>query len=626
MKGGIVMKEAKKCIMKKIISIFIVGMIMLMSGIVIPEKAEGNELISGFWKYTINAVDEGGVTIVEYTGAERNLKVPSKIAGKKVTCVGGLDNNKFIENVYIPDSVITLGYHAFAGSENLKKVTGMKSVKYISTFAFFGCKKLQSVSISEELKEIGKWAFQDTVISNIDLPEGLEVLGGEAFANCTKLKKVTVPSTVCLNFISNFGEFSGCTSLEEATVKSQGCISDGMFKGCTNLKKITLQNTEEIRLSSFENCSNLTNIKLPSSLRSISEDAFENCSSLSEINLPFGLGYLDMSAFVGCKKLEKLEIPNSVTKLDASGGKTYIRNITIPNSVINIFGYEEDNYRILYTVTYDIWNVKCYPNSLAEKFAKDQKLSYSLLKEKPSSSISISDKNIKIVDGDIRQIKYKITPSDTSDAIVWESSDSDIVKVNGIGEIEGCDVGTATIIATTTSGKRATVNVKVAERPDKVCFDDEEKICLKGTSITQKITAKDYGGRIRNDIIVSYRSTNPTIATVNKNGKVTGKKTGTVAIVAKVAGNQYIYRVKVVNSVSVADRHVSIELGRYSYKYDGKVKKPAVKVTFEGKKLKKGKDYTISYSNNKKVGKAKVTIKGKGKYSGEKTIKFNIYK
>ena len=58
--------------------------------------------------------------------------------------------------------------------------------------------------------------------------------------------------------------------------------------------------------------------------------------------------------------------------------------------------------------------------------------------------------------------------------------------------------------------------------------------------------------------------------------------------------------------------------------YTGKSITPEPTVKFNGKTLKKDKDYTLSYKNNKKVGRATLTIKGKGKYSGTLVKSFNI--
>ena len=65
-------------------------------------------------------------------------------------------------------------------------------------------------------------------------------------------------------------------------------------------------------------------------------------------------------------------------------------------------------------------------------------------------------------------------------------------------------------------------------------------------------------------------------------------------------------------------------LSTSTYAYDGKAKKPGVTVKLSGKTLKNGTDYTVSYSNNTKVGTAKVTIKGKGNYTGSVSKTYSI--
>ena len=68
----------------------------------------------------------------------------------------------------------------------------------------------------------------------------------------------------------------------------------------------------------------------------------------------------------------------------------------------------------------------------------------------------------------------------------------------------------------------------------------------------------------------------------------------------------------------------SVTLSTSTYAYDGKAKKPGVTVKLNGKTLKNGTDYTVSYSNNTKVGTAKVTIKGKGNYTGSVSKTYSI--
>ena len=69
----------------------------------------------------------------------------------------------------------------------------------------------------------------------------------------------------------------------------------------------------------------------------------------------------------------------------------------------------------------------------------------------------------------------------------------------------------------------------------------------------------------------------------------------------------------------------SLSFSKISNKaYTGKAIKPSVTVKDGDTKLKKGTDYTVSYKNNKNIGTASVTIKGKGDYTGSKTIDFKI--
>lgn len=70
----------------------------------------------------------------------------------------------------------------------------------------------------------------------------------------------------------------------------------------------------------------------------------------------------------------------------------------------------------------------------------------------------------------------------------------------------------------------------------------------------------------------------------------------------------------------------TVTLSKTSYTYDGKAKKPTVTVKVGSKKLSLNKDYTVSYSNNVKVGTGKVKVTGKGNYKGSKTLSFKIVK
>lgn len=71
---------------------------------------------------------------------------------------------------------------------------------------------------------------------------------------------------------------------------------------------------------------------------------------------------------------------------------------------------------------------------------------------------------------------------------------------------------------------------------------------------------------------------------------------------------------------------MKVKLSTTSYYYDGKAKKPSVSVTYQSKELKKDKDYTLTYSNNKAVGtgKVRITLAAKNGYTGVRDYTFKI--
>ena len=128
--------------------------------------------------------------------------------------------------------------------------------------------------------------------------------------------------------------------------------------------------------------------------------------------------------------------------------------------------------------------------------------------------------------------------------------------------------------------------------------------------------------------VLTYKSTTPSICTVDKNGNVTAFKTGTgyVTVTASANGYDSVSKdVKIVVSKKSLNNGL-LTLSETSYVYDGTYKKPAATVTFGGKVLQEGKDYTISYRNNLNVGVTTVIATGMGDYTGYTSKNFTITK
>lgn len=128
--------------------------------------------------------------------------------------------------------------------------------------------------------------------------------------------------------------------------------------------------------------------------------------------------------------------------------------------------------------------------------------------------------------------------------------------------------------------------------------------------------------------VLTYKSTTPSICTVDKNGNVTALKIGTGYVTVTASANGYnsvSKEVKIIVSKKSLNNGL-LTLSETSYVYDGTYKKPAATVTLDGKVLQAGKDYTISYRNNLNVGVATVIATGMGDYTGYTSKNFTITK
>ncbi len=87
--------------------------------------------------------EDGEVTLTGYTGAEKNVSLPSEIDGVPVTAIGKETfRNTAIEAVILPDGIQSIGWFAFSGCSNLRSIAIPSSVETIEYGAFDGCTSL----------------------------------------------------------------------------------------------------------------------------------------------------------------------------------------------------------------------------------------------------------------------------------------------------------------------------------------------------------------------------------------------------------------------------------------------------------------------------------------------------
>ncbi|MBR3660736.1 MAG: Ig domain-containing protein [Bacilli bacterium] len=153
----------------------------------------------------------------------------------------------------------------------------------------------------------------------------------------------------------------------------------------------------------------------------------------------------------------------------------------------------------------------------------------------PITSISLESSSIEVGVKNTVSITPKINPSNaTYKQVAYTSSNPSIATVDENGKVYGVSVGTATITITANRDVKATVNVNVKNIPSK-------SVELNSTSETIDINeiftlVATVKPTTASDKTVTYTSSNPSVATVDKTGKVTAVSKGTTTITVKPNG------------------------------------------------------------------------------------------
>ncbi|MDA7624723.1 leucine-rich repeat domain-containing protein [bacterium] len=389
--------------------------------------------------------------------ASGELVIPSTYEGKKITSIGsaafaqctsltsvkipeGVSNIgrwafsscSSLTSVEIPDTVLNIGDSAFAGCSSLASVTIPKSVTSIGKNAFMGCASLTGIDVGEGNRayssqdgvlfnfsktdliqfpsrkngnymipsgviRIGEWAFSESTLEVISIPNSVYHIGRRAFAYCRNLKSISISNN--LTGIQS-GTFYGCSSLKSISIPaSVSFIDDRSFSNCNSFTSIVIPNgVVSIGKKAFWNCINLKNISLPNSLLIIKDNPFAACyrlqsitvhsnnpnfasegaiiynksktvllsfpsyftgdfiiperveyiagyafssCNLASVSIPESVNFIGYGAFESCRNLTSISIPNGVENIgiEAFADCQSLKNISLPNSVSSIQQY-----------------------------------------------------------------------------------------------------------------------------------------------------------------------------------------------------------------------------------------------------------------------------------------------
>ena len=251
-------------------------------------------------------------------------------------------SNRFIafSTLTIPETingyaVRGLGAGVFKGS-TLKKITLPSTLKTIDNECFYGCENLVNV---------------------INNSTQLLTVGSSAFANCPKLKSISIPQRTML-IQSNAFSGSPNVVLFGPAVKS-GETTETYLKNFTDTNNLPfVKVNDEGEIYGYTTRRNAKEILIPSKINgatpvSVGGYAFKGSEKIEKVIIDPGITEIATNAFANCPKLVCISIPSTVTEI----AENTFRGVTDPVSKAVIYA-PAGSYALTFAAEYSIMHVK----------------------------------------------------------------------------------------------------------------------------------------------------------------------------------------------------------------------------------------------------------------------------
>mgnify|MGYP004520787205 CR=1 FL=1 len=565
----------------------------------------------------------GSCTFVECSNLE-SIKIPAGVSW--------IGSSTFIrcsslQTIEIPNTVTSIGQCTFEECSSLESIKIPAEVSWIGEWAFYKCSSLQTIEIPDNVTSIGQCTFEDcSSLESIEIPDGVTSIEEHAFAGCSSLKNIKIPDGV--TSIEEYA-FEDCSSLESIEIPDGvTSIEDNVFGGCSSLESIKIPDgVTNIGWFAFSGCSSLESIKIPEGVASIAWGMFNVCSNLKSIKIPDGVTNIGHQAFRGCSSLKRIEVPDKVIWIGAEvfsecmadiyfkGNRPEMdkdcllecSNVTIyyPQNNTTWKGIESESFGGT-----DIKWVPYDPASLAAESveAEPESLSSELQTEAEEFTDDVNAPEPDDIGDELFIEKDEAVPSPEPSEI--PAQDEMVIEEGDTSTEESTEENSAT-------GNEEITN----EMPPMVSNTQEEQTSGSSMMFTDLIPYSNY-------LFVMVKDEDDENLLDASNllyiSQKAADETGSVSF-RYMLRESYESPVPKVFGEQLKDiANTKVTLSKTSYAYDGKAKTPVVTVMDDDYLLQENEDYTITYSDNIKVGTATVMITGIGRYTGTVSASFTI--
>jgi hypothetical protein len=219
-----------------------------------------------------------------------------------------------VKSITLPKSLKVIGEYTFGSLENLEYVDlSNTSVKQIGAGAFSWCKKLNNVYLPDTVTTIHWNAFAHCInLSKIRLSPNIDKLDEYTFCDCnfskldlSNLKNVRIIGKLCFGFNHRLRSIilpPNLVKIEEMSFFRSNKLAEVVFPD--SLKYIGKE--------AFRYVENLKSIKLPQNLKVIGKHAFTNTRLEGIVEIPDSVYEVGFQAFAGCKNLKEIKFGKNV--------------------------------------------------------------------------------------------------------------------------------------------------------------------------------------------------------------------------------------------------------------------------------------------------------------------------
>ena len=240
----------------------------------------------------------GNLLLMDETGT---LVIPDSVTKIGEGAFANLDG---LKTIIIPGTVKEISTNAFAYNSTLETVIMQEGVEKIDGWAFANCTSLKNVSMPNSLKEVGELCyFGCKSLENIEFPDKITILPLWILADCYNLKSVKIPSKLETIYEYAFSNTSISTIDIPNTVTR---IENSVFNSCSKLENIELNNNENYKYENGFLVSNTEN-----SILFISDKYLKSTNILE---IPEGIKAFNTSVWY-YNNLTKIVIPSTLTSL-----------------------------------------------------------------------------------------------------------------------------------------------------------------------------------------------------------------------------------------------------------------------------------------------------------------------